>query len=108
MGAAPPDGSEAGAPDGETHAIASRKELVVHPAAGELPPWHLAQWAARMGATSTSKTGVGAERGRSDEHAPVSQTTPKIGQVHRTARAIHSGRMGRLVGGLPVSATIES
>jgi hypothetical protein len=108
IGAVLVGGSEAGALDGETHAMAPRKELVVHPAAGELPLWQLAQWVARMGATSWSKTGVNVGSGRSDEHPPLSHTSMTMGPVHLTKSAAYWGRIGRLTGGLPVSATIES
>jgi hypothetical protein len=75
IGASGLEGSDAGAPEGDTHAIAARNELVAHPAAGESPPWQLAQWAARMGATFWSKTGVSTGVARSDEHAPVQKRT---------------------------------
>jgi hypothetical protein len=38
MGAMPLGGSEAGAPDGDTQPIAPRNEVVLHPAAGDVPP----------------------------------------------------------------------
>jgi hypothetical protein len=108
IGASPLGGSDAGAPEGETHAIDPRKELVVHPAAGELPPWQLAQWASRMGATSTSNTGVSVGSARSAEHAALSNSREAIDHVHLTRSAPHSGRTGRLTGALPVSEKTES
>jgi hypothetical protein len=38
MGAIPLGGSDAGAPEGETHPITPRKDIVLHPAAGDVPP----------------------------------------------------------------------
>jgi hypothetical protein len=57
MGAAVEAGTVAGAPEGCTHAIVSRYEFTLHPAAGEASPWHDAQDWPRMGAMSVSKTG---------------------------------------------------
>ncbi len=53
MGALSLGGSVAGTFEG-THAIAPRKDVALHPAAGFVSPWHSTQWAWRMGATSTS------------------------------------------------------
>ena len=43
MGAALLDGSDAGAPDGETQPMTPRNDVVLQPAAGADPPWQLVQ-----------------------------------------------------------------
>ena len=54
MGARALDGRVAGALEGCTHAMVPRNVVTLHPAAGDVSPWHSAQCAWRIGATSTS------------------------------------------------------
>jgi len=108
MGARSLDGSDAGAPEGDTHAMAFRKDVDDHPAAGDEPLWHSAHAAARIGATSMSNTGRGGATWRSEEHAPVHARTDAAAQLVRHARDTYVGRTGRLTGALPVSEKIES
>ena len=107
MGASALDGRDAGAPDGDTHAITSRKDAVDQPAAGDVPPWQLEHCADRIGATSTSNTGGEGIVARSDEHATAdvrSHATVHQGLLMRR----YWGRTGKLTGALFVSAKTES
>ena len=81
---------------------------MLHPAAGELPLWQLAQWAARSGATSWSNTGACVGSARSAEHAHVQATTDATAHLHLIATTTGYGRTGRLRGALAVSAKMES
>jgi hypothetical protein len=108
MGATSSGGSEAGAPEGDTHAMTARKESVDHPAAGEDPPWHSAQAWRNIGATSVSNTGANAGAARSDEHPVINARIDATPQPTRPERDTYCGRVGKLAGALPVSEKIES
>jgi hypothetical protein len=87
-------GSAAAAPDGCTHAIVDRNDVTVHPAAGDAPPWQDAQRAAKMGATSVSKTGGAGGKDRPSEQDTRSEpnTSARTAADARVDRAADSDR----------------
>jgi hypothetical protein len=111
-------GNAAGAPDGCTHAIVERNDVTAHPAAGDAPAWQDAQRAAKMGATSVSKTGVDEGKDRPCEQDARSEpytrawtaTDASVDRAAGSVRTLVTSRYGRAKPGRmePDSARYES